>query len=245
MGKPVLLVDGYKEGLKTPNISYDNNKSVTKVKVKIGADGSAKGSVEWTGYGRDGVFTNSKPVMKKWMAFYSDKEKVEQYYKNKLKKLGFENGTMKIELDEHPKSPDIANSVTTFDVKNFIHAGTSGAIYIDPVFATSTIYVAISTAKRSDDPTDDFVCQGGHYEEEYVYEFPKNIKILATPDNLSFNNKIQSYQATYKLKNNTLTVKRKLDDITVGPVCEPNIGKAYKEVADKVMPNLDSQIVYK
>jgi hypothetical protein len=38
---------------------------------------------------------------------------------------------------------------------------------------------------------------------------------------------------------------RKLDDVTVSPVCEPKIAKAYKELAEKVMPNLDSQVVYK
>jgi hypothetical protein len=201
--------------------------------------------VEWTGYGRSGLFANAKPVMKKLTEYYNDKEKSAAYYKRVLKKLGFENGTMEVHLDEHPKSPDIANSVTSFEVKEFIHVGTSGAFYIDPLFTSSIIYSSINAAKKSDEARDDFTCQGGHYEEEYVYEFPKNIKILAAPDNLSFSNKIESYQATYKLKNNTLTVKRKFDDVTVGPVCEPKIDKAYKELAEKVMPNLESQVVYK
>jgi hypothetical protein len=36
-----------------------------------------------------------------------------------------------------------------------------------------------------------------------------------------------------------------MDDFTEGPVCKPSVYQTYREVAEKVMPNLKSQVVYK
>jgi|CXWL01.1.fsa_nt_gi hypothetical protein len=162
-----------------------------------------------------------------------------------VKKQGFEGGKVSYSFDEHPKSINISTSEITFDVKEYINPGSLGAFSLSSIFSSSYIYTAVKTSKVTDEPSSNFNCKGGHYEENYTYEFPKNLKILAVPDNISFSNALVSYQASFELKNNTLTVIRRYDDITLGPVCEPKIYKAYKELSDKVMPNLKSQIVYK
>lgn len=150
-----------------------------------------------------------------------------------------------IGMDEHPKLADVATSEMIFDVQGFINAGSLGAFNISPIFSSSSINSTLKSAKMRDEATSDFTCKGEHFEENYTYEFPKNLKILAVPDNISFSNTLVSYQASYVLKENTLKIVRKLDDVTLGPVCESKIDKFYKELANKVMPNLKSQVVYK
>jgi hypothetical protein len=78
-----------------------------------------------------------------------------------------------------------------------------------------------------------------------VYELPKGMKLLSVPDDLSIKNDSLSYRATYKLKGNTLTVKRVFDDNTRGNVCSPAVIKANQEFAKKVLPNVRAQVVYR
>jgi hypothetical protein len=244
-GKPVLLVDGYQEGLKTPAMTHEDRRQAVKATISIGEDGSAKGEVEWTSEGRQALFANSPRTVEKWNEFKIDKKKVDEYSKNMIKKHGFGGGTIAFHMDQPPKSPGTAKSRISFDVKGFIHAGIAGAFQINPIFSQSAIFSLVKSTKAADDTLYDFSCAGGHFLEEYVYEFPKNIKILAAPDNFSARNELVSYHAEYALSGNTLTAKRQYDDLTLGPVCEPKIAKAYKEVAEKAMPNLESQVVYK
>jgi transglutaminase-like putative cysteine protease len=244
-GKPILLVDGYQEGLKIPPISHDSGVTISNTKITIGEDGSAKGHIQWVLKGRSGLFANTDKRIKNYHEFKDSKEKVEEYSKSMVKKQGFEVGKVTYSFDDHPKFADVSTSGISFDVKEFINAGSLGAFNIGSVFSSSYIYNSLKSSKVTDEPSTDFSCVGGHYEENYTYEFPKNLKILAVPDNISFKNALVSYQATFGLKDNTLTVIRKYDDVTSGPVCDPKVYKAYKELANKVMPNLKSQVVYK
>jgi len=244
-GKPVLLVDGYQEGLKTPAVTHEERRQAVKAKITIGEDGSAKGDVEWISEGRNALFANSPRAVEKWNEFKKDKKKVEEYSKDMVTKYGFEGGKIAMDMEQPSKSPGTAKRKISFDVKGFIRVGTAGAFQINPIFSSSSIFSVVKSAKADDDTPYDFSCAGVHFMEEYVYEFPKNIKILAAPENFSANNELVSYQAEYVLSGNKLTAKRKYDDLTPGPVCEPKIAKAYKEVAEKAMPNLESQVVYK
>ena len=69
--------------------------------------------------------------------------------------------------------------------------------------------------------------------------------MLAIPENLAVSNDFLSYRATYRLKGNTLRVKRILDDKTHGNVCPPAMSSAYKQFATKVLQNVKAQVVYK
>ena len=244
-GKPILLVDGYREGLKIPPIPHDSNTTISNTKITIGEDGSAQGHVQLVLKGRSGLFANTSKRIKQYHEFKDSKEKVEEYSKSMVKKLGFEVGKVTYHFDDQPKLADISTSELKFDVKEFINSGSLGAFNIGSVFLSSYIYNSVKSNKVTDEPSSDFGCKGGHFEENYSYEFPKNLKILAVPDNIAFGNALVSFKASYEIKGNTLTVVRKYDDLTPGPICEPKIYQFYKELAVKVMPNLKSQIVYK
>ena len=81
--------------------------------------------------------------------------------------------------------------------------------------------------------------------EEYVIELPKTVKVLSVPGNVKISNDFLSYVASYKLKNNVMTVKRTFDDRTKGNVCSPQVIAAYKKISDKVLDNLKEQVLYK
>ena len=80
---------------------------------------------------------------------------------------------------------------------------------------------------------------------EYVYQFPKNMQVLAVPRNLHFKHDILSYEATYQLKGNTLTVKRTLDDRSPGPICTPAVSIEYQKMATILSKNTRAQVVYR
>ncbi|MGH8550612.1 MAG: DUF3857 domain-containing protein [Methylococcales bacterium] len=244
-GKPILLVDGHLDGIKTPVQSDIDEKSTVQANIKIGEDGSAKGNIVWTNKGRSGLISNMPKNIEKYKAWISDKEKAEEYSKETIKRIGFDDGKVSLNYETAPERPDVARAEVVFDVKGFINTGSLGAFNVGPIFSASSIYSSIRSTKSNDAPSSAFTCYGAHVEETYTYELPANLKILAVPDNFSVSNALVSFQASYALKGNLLTVLRKFDDVSQGPVCEPNVYKSYKEIAEKAMPNLKSQIVYK
>lgn len=245
LGKPILLVEGHRDGLKTPNPSGDTDAVTTHAEITIGKDGAAKGQVSWVNRGRQGLFSNMPAALEKYREFKNDKERVEDYSKSMIKKYGFEGGTVNYSLDEHPKSADVSTATMDFDVKGYLNGGSLGAFDIGPVFSSSQIFSTLRSIRSKEVPSSDFYCKGDHIEESYVYHFPDNLKILAVPDNIEFAGPLVFFSATYALNGNTLTVRRRIDDFTVGPVCKPGVYRSYREVAEKVLPNLKSQVVYK
>lgn len=91
----------------------------------------------------------------------------------------------------------------------------------------------------------DITCANGASTEEYVYHFPKGLKILSMPQDMSVKNDFLSCRATYRLKGGVLTVKRVLEDRTIGNVCSPAVFEAYRKFAVKALQNVKSQVVYK
>jgi transglutaminase-like putative cysteine protease len=245
MGKPILLVDGFQDGQKTPYPLHNDNVSKTQTTVHIGDDGTAKGKISWLNQGRLGLFSNTPKTFKQYREFINDKEKVDDYSKSMIKRYGFEGGKINYSLDDHPKSQTISTTRIDFDVKGFLNAGSLGAFNVNPVFSSSAVFSTIKSILSKDDPSSDFYCKGEHIEETYIYHFPKNLSILAVPDSIAYSNKLVSFKADYILKDNVLTIVRKIDDVSQGPVCKANTYQAYRELANKVMPNLKSQVVYK
>ena len=91
----------------------------------------------------------------------------------------------------------------------------------------------------------DTVCWSGTSVEEYTYRFPRNLKIVSVPDDMKIANDFLSYRATYRLKGNTLTVKRSIDDRTPGNICTPAMASAYKKFAIQAARNVKAQVIYK
>lgn len=236
--KPALLVDGFKDGVKTPAMQPGTNSQVMKTRININNDGSVTGNVE---VAVKGYFAADLRASMRGMS----KESKEEIVKNSLQGMGYA-GTGKFENDDPTALLDTLKYKAGFEFKNFTQLPGAGAFYIHPVFFSAAPVARFATASLDDSETlTDFACSNGASSEEYIFTFPKKMKILAIPDNMSIKTANLSYKATYRLKGNQLTVTRHIDDATRGNVCAPAIAAEYKEFSKKVLPNLKSQVVYK
>jgi transglutaminase-like putative cysteine protease len=235
--KPVLLVDGYGDGARTPALSPGTNEQRMKTVVKINDDGSIAGSVEISQKGMYAVETRA--------GFrHLPKDREEDLVKNVFQSRGY-IGSGTLQKDDPTALRDAYRYGVKFEMKDFIHRPGAGALTIAPVFSSNA---PISRYVRAAvDPVEsvDVSCSNGLSIEEYTYRFPKDMKILALPDNMSIKNDFLSYHASYVLKGNTLQVQRVFDDRTRGNVCSPALNEAYKQFAARVMPNVKAQVVYK
>lgn len=236
--KPALLVDGYKDGLKTPAPQPGSNAQTMKTRINIGDDGSVSGNVEVTTKGeyalglREGLRGASK-------------ETLNDMVKNVLKSMGY-TGTGKFASDDPAALRDTLNYKASFEFKNFTQFPGAGAFAIHPLFTSSAPVSRFYTPASDEDTTPvEFVCANGASTEEYVFTFPKKMKVLAVPDNMSLKTANLSYKATYRLKGNQLTVLRQLDDRTRGNVCLAAVLAEYEDFSKKLLVNLKSQVVYK
>ena len=71
------------------------------------------------------------------------------------------------------------------------------------------------------------------------------MKVISVPDDMKIANDFLSYEATYVLKGNVLTVNRVIDDRTKGNVCSPELMTKYQKFGEQVLDNLKSPVLYK
>jgi hypothetical protein len=234
--KPVLLVEGYKDGAKTPVPPVGSNKQIVKSVVKIAPDGSVSGNIE--------IFMNGiSAVQTRAWARDISKESEEDMVKDMYRQQGMV-GSGKLVKDDPKELTDNYRYKASFNAEKFIKLPGAGAFYIfPPLNITTPIISFLQTAMEPEEV--DVTCSSVNATEEYIIELPKTVKVLSIPDNLKLANDIVAYSATYKLKGNILTVKRTLDDRTKGNVCKPQIFVEYRKVAEKAIDNMKEQVLYK
>lgn len=235
--KPVLLVEGYRDGAKTPVTPIGSNRQHVKSAIKIGPDGSVSGSVE--------IFQNGQSAAqsREW-ARKITKDVEDDLVKNMFRREGM-IGSGKFEKDDPTGLLDTYHYKASFNAEKFIKLPGAGAFYIYPPVG---IFSSIQEQVRSSMETEkeaDVACWSGATTDDYLIELPKKMKVLSIPDNMKVSNEFLSYTATYKLKGNVLTVKRTLDDRTKGNVCSPQVMAEYKKVAENILDNLKEQVLYK
>jgi transglutaminase-like putative cysteine protease len=235
--KPVLMVDSSRAGARTPALPPGSNRQHMKTMVKVGNDGSMQGEVEIS---LKGVFAvEARDQMR-------DLPKVqeEDLVKNVFESMGH-IGSGKFYKDDPKELLDTYQYKAKFSVEDFLQLPGAGAFGVQPVFFSQAPVERFLGAAIEPIESVDVSCANGESTEEYVYHLPKGMKILAVPKDMSVKNDFLSYRATYRLQGNVLTVKRTLEDKTVGNVCSPAVFKAYKKFAIQVQQNVKSQVVYK
>jgi transglutaminase-like putative cysteine protease len=235
--KPVLLVDGFKEGMKTPPLPPGSNQQHMKTAITVNPDGSIAGELE---VALKGFFAVSARDRLRHMS----KDREEELVKNVFESSGY-IGTGKLEKEDPTELLDTYRYKVKFEVKEFIQRPGAGAFRIYPAYPTEAPIDDFLGSATEPDETVDTVCTNGSSTEEYTYRFPKNMTVLSIPENMAISNDSVSYQATYRLKGKTLTVKRAFDDKTHGNVCSPAAANAYKKFVAKVQQNVKAQVVYK
>jgi len=235
--KPVLLVEGYKDGTKTPVPAPGSDKQRMKSIIKISPDGSISGSME--------VFqTGLAATQMRALGRNLTRNIEEDLVKNMFRKQGV-IGSGKFEKDDPTELLNTYHYKTTLNAEKFIKLPGAGAFYIHPPLNLITpIYAYLQTATEPEKEVA-VTCSSINAVEEYTIELPKSMKVLSVPDNLKVSNDFVTFTATYKLKGNILSVNRTLDDRTKGNICSPQAMEAYKKLADKAIDNLKEQVLYK
>lgn len=235
-GKPVLLVDGFRDDAMTPAVQAGHDRQRMTTTLRISPDGSVKGTQQLELGGRLAVatrdqFRNMDPA---------DADKlVKRYFQaTALKAEG------SVEYDDPKPLLDQFKLGASFDVQRMLPV--PGGIAIAPLFfSLSPVSGIVMRNVGSDDqPEGESSCGGVLSEEEYVYEFPDSVRIVAMPADFSAQNDDVSYVATYRRAGNRVLVKRTLDDRTPGPVCSAEYNTSYAQLMRKIMPNVRAQIIY-
>ena len=237
VGKPVLLVDGFREGVRTPVPPVGTNRQRVKSVIRIGSDGSAQGEIDVS---LNGIFAVGARARLRHMP----KDQEDELVKNVFSSMGY-IGSGQFTKDDPKALLDSYHYKVKFGVKELVLLPGPAAFYVYPLFSTDAPIQSFLGAVTEPVETVDTTCTNGTSTEEYTYTFPKNMKVLAVPRNMNISNALVSYQATYRLKGNTLTVKRILNDKTPDNICSPAVASAYKKLATQVSKNIRAQVVYK
>ncbi|HTK83931.1 MAG TPA: DUF3857 and transglutaminase domain-containing protein [Patescibacteria group bacterium] len=244
-GKPVLLVDGYKEGTMTPKRPAGLTKVKVDAKVTIAEDGTADGVTTIATTAPEGGSYSGLQALKAFTP-----KKIEEANEHALEKSGYQ-GSVDMDAGTWDEKTMTFTRSVRFHFKDYIHPGMPGAIYAEPPFSSQPIGDMVAGVIRDmamKDPEKmphGFKCSDGLVEENYEYVFPKNAKVLGIPNNLDASVKSQSYSSKYKLDGQILTVSRKMTDTSPSPVCPEEIVNEYEQLAAKVWPDLKAQVVYK
>jgi hypothetical protein len=236
-GKPVLLVDGYQEGARTPIPAVGKNKQHIKTILKISSDGGVTGEVDVS---LEGFFAvNARSSLR-----HMSKDVEAKLVDNMLKGAGY-IGTGAFEKEDPTALIDTYSYKIKVDLKQFLQRPGAGAFNIYPLFSTEAPIGRHMSAAQDPEFTYPISCTSVTSIEEYVYEFPDDMTVLAVPDDKTVEGNPVSYRATYKLKGKVLEVRREFEDHTRTNVCGPEITAEYKRVALEALPNFKSQVVYK
>ena len=244
-GKPVLLVNGYKDGMITPKfpvgstqIRFDTKEAFTE---EGAVDGILTAIITDPGYRHKFQQSVKNPTPQEL------KERSEVL----LKQSGYQ-GTLNIDLTAWDEKTMTQTIYLRYHFKNYVHADTPGVInivppYFWPASASITIGWLLREKGRKDieKPPHGFVCDDGTMQENYQYTFPKSMSILAIPKDVSISTGTLTYTAKYVLSGQTVNITRTFKDASSGSVCASELLDEYKQLAVKVLPDQKTQIVYK
>ena len=235
--KPVLLVDGFKEGARTPATLPGQDWQRVDTAIKIAADGAVTGSV---GVSLKGIAAANSRNWAKNMSKDSEADLV----KNMLRAQGI-IGSGKFEHDDAAALSDSFHYKIELNSEKYLRLPGAGAFYIYPPMGIGGSIGTFLQSSVDPETEADTVCLPMSAAESYVIELPKTMKVLSIPSDLKVTDAPFSYDATYRLKGNVLTVRRTIEDRTKGNTCSPQVLAKYKKGAEKVLDNLKEQVLYK
>ncbi|APV49464.1 hypothetical protein BWI17_07070 [Betaproteobacteria bacterium GR16-43] len=236
--KPVLLVDGYKDGMRTPPARSDRSKTHMKTDVTIKPDGSVTGTVQVNSTGDFAATARSA---------YRDlsEQQIEEVMKRMYKRNN-KTGFGKMVSDDPKPLLDTFEYKVQFEFEDYTRMPGPGAFSIGQFYYGEGSISMFAGAVDEDDGVgvEETACSGGTVIEEYTYHFPKGMKVLATPKNATATNKWATFRSTYQLKGNVLHVKREVVDKTDRNVCPGTIVADFAALHRVVAQDLKAQVVY-
>jgi hypothetical protein len=233
--KPVLLVNNYREGMRIPSVPDSDNTQHMKTTIRVKADGSAEGDVQIDLKGITAVAIRS--IMR---VIPNGQEDL--FGRKMLEGSGF-HGTAKLHKSDPSELLDTYSFKITFKIEDLFVASSTIGMPIRPVISTpsdvasnlASVYEPVSKRPQT--------CIGGKTTEEYVYEFPQGMTLLATPKNVDLNTTQFIYRASYNKNGTTLNVVREFTDKAKSVICKPAQREEYNKSARAVVQDVKSQVL--
>lgn len=235
-GKPVLAVDGFKMGQITPGMKPGSNSQTMKTRIEFQADGSASGSVEVRLQGLFAAGTRAK--FRDWPA--KDQKKFVRETLRAYKISG--DGAIAFD-DPDPLKPEFTYTIQ-FTAKDFLAPG-GGVLPFAPIFWTPASVSAFLGQSLDADADVDVGCTNGKSVEEYTYVLSKTMRIVSLPKAVALKSPLVAYAEAYRQAGNVLTVSKSFDDQTPGPVCPPEVSRAYAKAVGQAQQAARTQVLFK
>jgi hypothetical protein len=234
--KPVLLVDGYRDGMRTPPVLSSANRQVMKSELAVKSDGSIAGVLQ---VAVTGSFAVAGRDRLRNLTTQQREEFLKQLYRRNNK-----TGFGRLESEDPKPMRDTFAYKLTFETEEFAQMPGPGAFTIGPLYMTEAPIHMVLFMMEEEREAEETACIGGTLIEEYVYKLPKGIKILAVPKDVSLASGLVSYRATYSFKEGTLIARREFVDKTDRNVCPVSIQREFASIARKISMDLKAQVVY-
>ena len=173
--KPVLLLDNFMLGKKTPPTQIGDNHQHVESTMKIQPDGSVEGNIHLKLKGQPAI-----DLRKSWR--HATQEQEEQWLEkifSSQNKIG--SATMKKD-DPVPLLSEYSYSFE-FNRPEFILPKGTGGFYIGPLVSAPMSVENFINFPKEEIEGYEVACSNGYSIERLVYEFPESMKVLAKPDN--------------------------------------------------------------
>ena len=235
--KPVLHIDDFEKGLRTPADKPSENTQTMYSEIDIADDGSAEVYVEVSVRGRNAAYARS-------FFRHTKKTDIENLVDNTIKRMGM-TGSGRLENDDPTDLIGEFSYKVTMNIDRFINRPGTGAFMIyPPVFDYLPIFNFVDQANGDPVVADEVYCSNGQSIESYKISFADSMDILTKPFNVELNAQDIYYKADYSWSNQVLTVNREIRDLTKGNRCKSEYVNAQKNVTKKILDDLRQQIVY-
>ncbi len=235
-GKPVLLTANFPGIRHTPKENWKENGSYSKTVMNFHSDGSSEGETQVDAKGEYADETRYRMT-------YIQPNMEDSLMRSALTRNGFSGTGTLIKGNIKDISPSYRFG-SDYKLIDAIDLPGPGAISLRSPIEWQGGVGSFLRGSNDPDPTVNFVCGGGYSREEFIYNLPKDVKVLAIPRNVEIKGMYQTYKATYQQKDGTVTAMREIEDRTPGPVCRPEVAAEYKKFAKSVRKDLHAQLLY-
>lgn len=232
--KPVLLVSHYRDGMMIPSTSNYGHEQIMKTTIRVNADGSATGSSRISLRGLPAIAMRA--LLRK---LPGDQEDLAA--RKFLEGQGF-HGTAKLHKDDPTDLLDVYQLSIDFKLDDLLAISSTTGMLIRPVVSSVLPISSFLGGVYEPEEKKPAMCSGGRSIEEFVYEFPESLKMVAVPKDYELSTPAIHYSATYRKSGNNLTIRRELHDKTATNICTVDFMKEYKKAARNLVADLKSQV---
>jgi len=235
-GKPVVQTVEYKGIQHTPMPKWNDMAMNSTTMMKINADGSAEGETQIESTGEVAGRT-------RYSMMYLQPNVQDKVVHRALAAQGF-TGTGTLSIGDVHELTDSYKYSSKYKISDAMNMPGPGAMYIRSPFDGSGGVSHFLADASETEPTVDFMCFPGYSKSVVTISLPKGVKVLAMPKDFEVKGKYQTYKATYRQKESTVTAERVVEDRTPGPVCAPAVAADYKQFSAGVRKDLRAQLLY-